>query len=237
MNFKELEAWVEANPGKSILIGGGLVLFLLWIFGAFSKSATSNGGSLAAAYYAAEAQQAVIGGQIQQATIAAAAQTAQAGIAANAATAINAANTNAAITINQNQGVVVSHLADQQLNATLSNNATIQNVNATNTAAALAAHEASINGAEALAYINTVIPQELKITGGFGNFFLPNGQALSVNTGSPVGNVDLYQSIGFTPNEATQLALADLSRQVPNVQPDTSRGFPENLLGNLQFPG
>jgi len=129
MNTKEVMHWVEAHPGESILIGGGVVIALLWLFGAFSKSAPAadtSGQSLAAAYYAAEAQQAVVGGQIQMANISATASTAQALIGANAAQAINATNATAATTLNQQNASAATTINSQNVGAATTINA--QNV-------------------------------------------------------------------------------------------------------------
>jgi hypothetical protein len=108
MNLHGAIGWVEGHPVESVVIGGGAVLALLWIMGAFgggSSSASAGASNLASAYYAAEAQQAVVGGQIQQATIAANQASTVAGLNANAAVAINAANAKAATLINgQNTG-------------------------------------------------------------------------------------------------------------------------------------
>lgn len=124
--FGKVTSWAEDHPYASIAIGLAFVLFILWLFGAFRGSSDSGGeasaGNMAAAYYAAEAQQAVVGGQIQIATIQAnrdtainADQTAAAvklgkqqvklgGIQAKAATDINQQNANVAITnINANE--------------------------------------------------------------------------------------------------------------------------------------
>src|SRR5215831_13248319 len=104
MNTGEAITWIEAHPAESIVIGAGGVLALMWLFGAFSgpKASDTSGGSanLAAAYYAAEAQQAVVGGQIQMANIAAAADVAKTGLTTRTATAINESNNNAAVLIN-----------------------------------------------------------------------------------------------------------------------------------------
>jgi hypothetical protein len=228
MNFKELTAWVEANPGKSILIGGGLVIFLLWIFGAFSKSSAGDGGqsSLAAAYYAAEAQQAVVGGQIQMANISANASTAQELIKANAAQAINATNATAATTINSQQGNVLMDVSSKQLTLGLNNNATLLAGQQNNNATALEALKAGIAGQETITALNTVIPQEIAVTGGFGNFYLPGGQTLSVNTGASF-SPDWYKAQGFAPNVANALALADKG------QPPNFPGFPVDFGGPL----
>src|SRR5690242_283955 len=156
MTLAQLETWVEANPGKSILIGGGLVILILWLFGAFSKAPADNTStSLASAYYAAEAQQAVVGGQIQMANIGATADTAKTLISANAAQAINQQNATAATTIatgqfqtaatiNQQNTATAIDIAGKQLQLGLNNNATLADVTKANNDAALKALNASI---------------------------------------------------------------------------------------------
>src|SRR6185436_19434237 len=89
MEFHPVQ-WAEEHPlpAAAIVFGGGLVV--LWALGFFTRSGSNDSGTanMAAAYYAAEAQQAVIGGQIQQATLTTAAATKQAEIQAGAATSI-----------------------------------------------------------------------------------------------------------------------------------------------------
>jgi hypothetical protein len=103
MKFAELTSWVEEHPTESIVIGGGGLILLLWLLGFFSSSSSSGdsgSSSLASAYYAAEANQAVVGGEIQVANIQATAATAQNAAQVNGAVAINKAQTKAATTIN-----------------------------------------------------------------------------------------------------------------------------------------
>lgn len=218
MNLKELEAWVEANPGKSILIGGGLLILLLWLFGFFSSSAPAqdnSGQSLAAAYYAAEAQQAVVGGQVQQATIASQAATAQTLITSQTAQAINATNAQAATTINQSNNNTLSDVASKQLTLGENNNATLLAGLQSNNATLLAQNDAAIQGAETITALNTIIPQELAISGGFGNFQLPGlgGKGfnqLSVNTGGGASNPASLEAVGYDPNTARAISLQEL---------------------------
>lgn len=123
MKLEHVTAWVEAHPGESIAIGAVGVIGLLWLLGAFSKPAaqpaSDGGASLAAAYYAAEAQQAVVGGQIQQTTIATAAQTAQTKIAADAAVAVNAQNANASVATTTSNNATAFAIADSGNKASL----------------------------------------------------------------------------------------------------------------------
>ena len=234
MNIKGAETWVTDHPTESIVIGLGGLLVVLWALGVFkggaASSASAGASNLAGAYYAAEAQQAVVSGQIQAATIGAAAATAQSAASDNAAVAINAANANAATIINgQNTGASVAindssnnaavainaanNINTEQLGyygyltsavgsnnallATYSNNDTAVKTNAANNSA----YEyvtTSNNNAQALHdAMQTIVPQELAATGGYGNFYLPGG-LFSVNTGAPT-SPDALAGLGYTP--------------------------------------
>jgi hypothetical protein len=166
---------------------------VLWMFGAFSKpapasSADAGTANMAAAYYAAEAQQAVVGGQIQVANINATAATAQAGIAANAATAINASNAHAAITINGQNADATTAIGGQQLNATLSNNATTLAVTQSDNSAALVTD-----------YLNNIFPMEMANTPGSGfNTTIPGVGGTFSYWGATNPNAAL--AAGFSPS-------------------------------------
>lgn len=162
MNFGDITKFAEAHPTETIIIGAGGLVGILWLLGYIgggSSAQASNAGTqnLAAAYYAAEAQQAVVGGQIQMANIAANMNTAIAGIQANAAQGIVNTQANAATTINsQNTGTAQTinaqniSLGQQQVSAALqatlnSNNntlAAIQSSNATAGAVGIAQAQA-----------------------------------------------------------------------------------------------
>ena len=199
MNFKEVTSWVEAHPTESIVIGAGGVLVVLWLLGAFSSTpaASDSGASnLASAYYAAEAQQAVVGGQIQMATIQSAAQTAQVNSQANAAVAINAAQTTAATTINGQNASTTSALGNDQLLAAQSSNAT----------AAFITHSDNLQ-ADWGDVFNTVIPSEIAATGGnvstLTSFMqnLPGG----FNTASGGVSPNALSALGWTQSQINQL--------------------------------
>lgn len=224
MNFKELSTWVEAHPGESILIGGGIAIALLWLLGYFSSDTSGTAQDpLAAAYYAAEAQQAVVAGQIQQTTLTTAAATAQTGIQANAAVAINAAqqtaqttingqNADAATTINQSLGSDAL-LATQSNNATSlataqSNNATASQINDSNNAASIWSQA-----------MNTIIPtDQANNKGGAVVNFGPYG---NFGIGTDVNTPSYLVGAGFTNKQAiaiiqSRLGLAPQTGNVPS---------------------
>jgi hypothetical protein len=214
-------AWFEAHPvaGGAILFGGGLGL--LWLFGFFGSSSSSASSSntaatnMAAAYYGAEAQQAVVGGQMQIASEQFAAQTAQTGLQANAAVAINqanatasqniassmynsatqinAANTNAAVQLGSVQANDASQLASVQANdalaATASNNAYAYLTN-------VAGNAANQN----ITAMQTIIPQELALTGGTSFNMNYGGQDYNLSSFAPPPNTPAYAAYaGYTP--------------------------------------
>ena len=198
MKFAEITGWVEDHPTESIVIGAGGVLVVLWLLGAFSSSSgSSNAGAsnLASAYYAAEAQQAVVGGQIQMATVQAAAATAQNAAQVNGAVAINKAQAKAAITINGQNASAATTINGQddalgatqssnQLLATYSNNSTaLQTANSNNYYAyqtSKSANDTSVLNN----FIGNILPAELyyghgtaggTLPGGLGSFGLSTG--------------------------------------------------------------
>jgi hypothetical protein len=226
MNFKELTVWVEAHPGESILIGGGGLIFILWLLGYFSSSSSGPAQDpLAAAYYAAEANQAVVAGQIQNTTLTTARDTAVAGIQANAAVAINAAQTGAATVINgQNTGAATTinsqtvsaeqatllGVSSNQLQATYSNNASalaaVQSNNATATTINATNNQTNLMGD----YINKIIAPEMlspagQATGGNLGFATPWGNFNQAG-GSLSPNIAALMSMGYTSDQALHLA-------------------------------
>jgi hypothetical protein len=204
MNFKEVTVWVEAHPGESILIGGGGLLILLWLLGYFSPSASAPAQDpLATAYYAAEAQQAVVAGQIQQTTLTTAAQTAQTGIQANAAVAINAAQAQAATTINsQNTDAATTILGADPLLATYSNNATALSTVQSNNAAQVQMNAANNMANNFQSLTANVIPLELQLTSGAGSLFtMPGFVGGEGGVGSPT-SINRLLSLGYTKQQA-----------------------------------
>lgn len=190
--------WAEQHPymTAAIVFGGGLaVLYMLGYLGGGSGSAQSGAANMAAAYYAAEAQQAVAGTQLNMATVQANAQTQGQQIQANAALGIAQSNDAASVAI-------ATHMYDSA------------NVQA-NDAAAVAGVQAGYNYQTALAGLqagemttamNTFIPQELALSGGAAAFVLPGigGQAPQVGainvTGAPYTPAG-YAQAGYTPQQ------------------------------------
>jgi hypothetical protein len=230
MKFADVTSWVEQHPTESIVIGAGGVLVVLWLLGAFSSSGSasdSGSSNLASAYYAAEAQQAVVGGQIQMATIQAAASTAMNASQVNGAVAINKAQTSAAVKINNqnaNAGMIINQSnndaanyqmglttnanivgSNNQLLATYSNNSTALETVRSNNAAAITIDQSNNNAGLLNNYLGTIMAPELARSGGFGNFSLPGLGSWTVNTGAPTNVNDLIAH-GWTPNMAYQLA-------------------------------
>lgn len=146
--------WVEAHPAESAIIGIGGVVVILWALGFFSSkpaaSADAGTANMAAAYYAAEAQQAVVGGQIQVANIAATASTAQALAGDSAAVSINKAQTKAAVAIN-----------GQNSNASVT-------MNASNNQAATTIADTTARASTLMSWINNILPTEIATYGASG---------------------------------------------------------------------
>lgn len=230
MKFDDIGKWMGEHPWLTggAIVGGGLGL--LWLFGFFSSSTSSTDTgqtNMAAAYYAAEAAQAAAGAQIQAISLQTTAATAQDQINANAAVAINGANTGAATTINQQNtgsantiagygetvglagitgttqqvlGVSSNQLQATQINA---NAATTQNQSNNTTAASVATTGA--NAGEVNTALQTIIPQEIAMSGGYGNFILPGAGYATVNTGAAAPINQLISS-GYTPAMAAEIA-------------------------------
>lgn len=201
--------WVEKNPWLAAIIGIGGVLIIMWLLGFFSSSSSSTsssnqGTNLAAAYYNAEAAQTTAGTQLQMATEYYTNQTAQAQIQANGAEAIASTQAGMYTTLGQQNASTTTALGNDQLLA--SENSNDDALNASNTAAmygyqtANAGYNASIWNTA----MGTVIPQELALSGGYGNFALPGYGAATVNTGVGI-TPNILESQGFTPTGAAQL--------------------------------
>jgi hypothetical protein len=221
--------WIEEHPGESVLIGGGGVLFLLWLFGYFSAPAASGASNLASAYYAAEAQQATVAGQIQMANITSAAQTAQTGLNdqtaqaiaitnAGAATTINGQNANAAQTINAAQvagatqiasiqGQTYQALGSDQLQASVNNNATALAALQNNNATAVSINAANNITSQYNALIgSSIIPTELHLSGGqMTEWYTPSGAGYF---GTEQQGVDINALIsqGYSAGQAQSIA-------------------------------
>jgi hypothetical protein len=195
MNVHTVTKYASDHPVQAIMVGAIVVIGVLWLFGAFTaKPAASSEGAgsanMAAAYYAAEAQQAVVGGQIQMATIGAARDTAIAGLTADAAVKTTHIQANAATTINQQNADATTTLGGQALNATLSNNATAWSISANNNATAMQINDTNNMSSRLSDYFHTVLPQEFAAFAGRGlSTFIPG-----------IGNLELWG--GGSPNEA-----------------------------------
>jgi hypothetical protein len=204
--------WAEAHPAQAVMAGGVIVLGVLWLLGVFDRpQQQSDGGAsnMAAAYYAAEAQQAVIGGQIQVANIAATRDTAIAGLETDAAVKLGNIQANAAQTINQQNADVstklgefgleatksehwlLKMLGEYGLNATYSNNATAQAINASNNATAQSINYDNNLTTRLMDYFHTVLPQEFAAFPGRGlSTYIPG-----------IGQLELWGG-SHGPNEA-----------------------------------
>jgi hypothetical protein len=153
---------------------------------------------MAAAYYAAEAAQTTAGAQQQIATESFAAQTAQTGLQAGAAVAINQANATAATSIASSQYGAATTLGTVQSNDAL---AAVQS----NNAYSLATTQSNNQASTTIAALNTVIPQEIALTGGWANLKLPGMDALSVGTAA-TPSLDALMGLGYSRAQAQQLA-------------------------------
>lgn len=216
------------------VFGGGLLI--LWWLGYFSSSKADAGvANMAAAYYSAEAQQAVVGGQLQMATVQAAAQTAGQQIQANAALGIAQANDSRDIAVAAsmyNANVQEADLAAGSANyiagtqAAYAYNTAVQQANiaassanyiagtqaayAYNTAVAnnmyaYMTNQTNQQASLATTAMQTIIPQEIAATGGYAAGNVPGLGAFAVNT-QGVYNVNQLISQGYTPQQAMQIA-------------------------------
>ena len=211
-NMGSIGKWIEEHPYATggIVFGGGLVL--LWAFGYLgggsSSSAQSGTSNLAAAYYAAEAAQTTAGTQLQMATVQSNAAQGIATTQANAAVAINQAQSDMATTLGQqnaNASVWINQAnSDNALLATQSNNnsalATVQ----TNAAYANATNTTNVNAGILSTFLNTIVPQELALTGGVGaGAVLPGIGTVGIASGSTTPAQ--AAAVGFTPTQIAQM--------------------------------
>jgi hypothetical protein len=162
----EVLEWVEKNPVPSALIGGVVVLGLLWLFGFFTPKAapaSNNTGAanMAAAYYAAEQAQTVAGTQVQLATENDAAATAQTQLQTQAATAIAATNANAANYQAEVAGLVQQNINYQNANVAIQNAQIAATSGDLNAYYNLTASNAQSQAAAFLGYANSPLAQEL----------------------------------------------------------------------------
>ena len=150
-----------------------------------------------------QAQQAVVGGQIQMATIQTAGATAQNAANANAAVAINKAQTGAAVKINQQNATTASALGNDSLLATQSSNAaavatTISNNNAATTM------DASNNQTTLMqTFLGTTLPTELNLAHGWAAITVPGlFQGVAETAASEPANINALIAEGYTPAQA-----------------------------------
>lgn len=215
MKFAELTSWVEDHPTESIVIGAGGLIAILWLLGYFGGSSNANAGAsnLASAYYAAEAQQAVVGGQIQQATISAAAQTAIAQSQANAAVAIqksqsgaavkiNGQNASAATTINAQDDATAAAASNNQLLATYSNNSTALQTTLSNNATAATIATTNANASLMSTFMNSLVAPEMA-TYGSADITVP-GLGRIVGNSNMTPNIAALESMGYSNAQALQ---------------------------------
>jgi hypothetical protein len=201
---------VEEHPyvTGAVVFGGGLAL--LWLFGFFSSTSSTSSTdtattNMAAAYYAAEAQQATAGTQLNIAQDYTQAQTDQTQIQANAAVAINAAQTGAATQIAVTQYGAMTSIAAGQYNAATQIAAT-QGADAlattnNNNYYAFQTNQANNAAAEYQTVLGTIIPQELALTGGSAAVSLPGFGSGTVNRTGVVSINDLIAQ-GYSPQQA-----------------------------------
>jgi hypothetical protein len=212
---------VEEHPyvTGAVVFGGGLAI--LWLFGFFSSTSSTSSTdtattNMAAAYYAAEAQQATAGTQLNIAQDYTQAQTDQTAIQANAAVAINAAQTGAATQIAASQYNTAGYIANVQgadmvaMNASNNWLGSVQSADAANTAAsnnwyALQTTNANNSAAQYQTVLGTIIPQELALSGGGAAFALPGVGTGAVNLSGTV-NINQLIGQGYSPQQAQAIA-------------------------------
>lgn len=212
MKLAQVTGWVEQHPTESIVIGAGGVIAILWLLGYFGSSAgasSSGASNLASAYYAAEAQQAVVGGEIQMTTLQTAAATAQNAAQVNGAVAIAKAQAKAATTINgQNASsatTIATDASDNALLATRSNNATALATTLSNNATKVTI-DANDNQTSLLqTVLGSIIPAEMPYLGG-GAVFQSSFGNIGVGAGSLGVSPNDLIARGYTQQKAFQIA-------------------------------
>jgi hypothetical protein len=216
MKMHEIVVWTEAHPVEATVIGAGGLIAFLWLFGFFGsgKSANSGASNLAAAFYAAEAQQAVVGGQIQQTTLLTAADTAKTKIQADAAVAINSANTTAATTINGQNATAATtintSLSHDALLRTYSNNSTATAINKSNNETAATIADSNNKASVWQTIMGVLMPAELAYGGGYGAVNAgPYGGARTYVPGAAPSISGLIAA-GYTPDQAAKVASKQL---------------------------
>lgn len=213
-DFGEIYDWMGKHPyatGGIIVVGGLGILYLLGFFDKAQASGDQGQTNMAAAYYAAEAAQAAAGAQIQGISLVTTAQTSQTKIAADAATAINAQNTFRDVTVNQQNTGSANTIAaiggtvgladiSGQVQQTRINADAATSQNASNNLTAAQIAKITTDAANVNTALQTIVPQELAMSGGFGNFSLPGQGGFTVNTGAFL-DPDQLRALGFGPNQ------------------------------------
>jgi hypothetical protein len=196
MEWHKIGGWAQDHPYATGGIILGIGLLLLWYLGYFSSSGGSSGqqgqSSLAGAYYAAEAQQAVVAGQIQTTTLQEAGATNRASIAALAAVDLGKQKENVS---------EAGFISDQTIARTNADAASYQ-LDSNNKSALDLAKVADTASSNYEIY-HTIIPQELAQSGTF-TFFGGGQQIYSAPVFGTATPISLQQQ-GYTLAQANKL--------------------------------
>jgi hypothetical protein len=201
----EIIAWIEKNPVPSIAIGAVVVIGGMYLLGYFTPAQSSSGGSqnLAAAYYAAEAATATAGTQLQMETVRDTNQTAQVTAQANAAQAIASTEANMYTTLGgQTAGTATTLYNDELLSSQTNANDAMQTANV-NADYAYRTSLAGTNAGILQSAFNTIIPQELALSGGGAGFSLPGVGTIWTQGGAVSPSVLAAQ--GYTPDQIASI--------------------------------